>query len=209
MKLLILGASGHTGTLVVQQALAAGHAVTAFVRDPARLKISDSRLRVVTGDARNTADLEQALVGQDAVISTLGTRKLSDDLITASSHALSEAMKKTGIRRLVVMTTFLHSEHFRQNAITRLLRQLMKGVLGDKITGEQEITQADLDWTIAHATALRGGPATGQYRIGTFEVTVGDSIARADVATALIEIVAEPQYIRQSVVLTTKKETTS
>ena len=51
MKLTIFGASGVTGTFLAEQALAAGHQVTAVVRDPARLSVAGSpRLRVVTAD---------------------------------------------------------------------------------------------------------------------------------------------------------------
>jgi putative NADH-flavin reductase len=72
MKLLVLGASGKTGSEVVRQALDAGHEVTAFVRDRAKLSITDAGLRVSTGDAMSFDDLRSALQGQDAVISTLG-----------------------------------------------------------------------------------------------------------------------------------------
>jgi putative NADH-flavin reductase len=72
VRLLVVGASGRTGRLVVEQALGHGHEVTAFVRDPARLAISHERLRVVTGDATAPETFGPALEGQDAVVSILG-----------------------------------------------------------------------------------------------------------------------------------------
>src|SRR5664279_3212065 len=72
MRVLVIGASGKTGHEVVRQALAVGHEVTAFVRDPSRLQVRDPRLTVVRGDARSVDDLRRALAGQDAVISTVG-----------------------------------------------------------------------------------------------------------------------------------------
>ncbi|TMD53495.1 MAG: hypothetical protein E6I85_08270 [Chloroflexi bacterium] len=51
MKLVVLGATGRTGRLVVEQALAAGHTVTALVRSPEKLATSSSNLRVVAGQA--------------------------------------------------------------------------------------------------------------------------------------------------------------
>ena len=72
MKLLVLGASGKTGSEVVRQALDAGHEVTAFVRDRAKLSITDAGLRVSTSDAVSFDELRAALQGQEAVISTLG-----------------------------------------------------------------------------------------------------------------------------------------
>ena len=71
MNILILGASGKTGRQVLDRAVDAGNTVTAFVRDPQKLDRND--VAVATGDARNVDDLREALRGQDAVISTLGT----------------------------------------------------------------------------------------------------------------------------------------
>ena len=81
MKVLVLGASGKTGAEVVRQGMAAGHEMTAFVRDPSRLKASSPHLVVKVGDARNVADVARALEGQEAVISTLGSNKAVDALI--------------------------------------------------------------------------------------------------------------------------------
>lgn len=50
-NVIVFGASGATGRLVVESALRAGHTVTAFVRDPGRLTEAQSRARVVEGDA--------------------------------------------------------------------------------------------------------------------------------------------------------------
>src|SRR3954454_3634767 len=106
MKLLVLGASGKTGSEVVKQALDAGHEVTAFVRDRAKLSITDAGLRVSTGDAMSFDDLRPALQGQDAVISTLGASKSSEKLIASSTEALIKAMHETGVRRVVMMSSF-------------------------------------------------------------------------------------------------------
>ena len=50
MKLLIFGASGATGRVLVSAALAKGHAVTAFVRTPSKLAVSHENLTVIVGD---------------------------------------------------------------------------------------------------------------------------------------------------------------
>jgi len=47
MQLTIFGASGKTGRHLAWQALAAGHHLTAVVRDPARLPVRHERLAVV------------------------------------------------------------------------------------------------------------------------------------------------------------------
>ena len=72
MKVVVFGASGKTGVHVVEQALAAGHDVTAFVRTPAKLTIQHPNLSVFQGDVMNAEQVDQAIAGQDAVISALG-----------------------------------------------------------------------------------------------------------------------------------------
>ena len=106
MKIVILGAAGKTGTHLVNQAVGAGHAVTAFVRSTDELSAPASSLRIETGDARSTKDLTTALTGQDAVISSLGSNKPGDDLIVTSTKALIDAMKTTGVRRVIMMSSF-------------------------------------------------------------------------------------------------------
>src|ERR1700738_2217365 len=98
MNLLILGATGRTGRLVVEQALAAGHTVTALVRSPEKLTIRNSNLRVVAGRATDPEDVARALANADAVLSTLGG---GGSVIADSTGAMVEAAHKTGVRRVI------------------------------------------------------------------------------------------------------------
>ena len=72
MNVAVFGATGRTGRLVVGKALDAGHRVTAFARDPSKLGASDERLRVVEGDVYDRVRVEEAVAGQDAVVSAVG-----------------------------------------------------------------------------------------------------------------------------------------
>ena len=74
MKLLVFGATGGTGRRLVQQALEQGHVVTAFARDPKKVRLAHDNLRVVRGDILSQASVDAAVAGQDAVLSALGTR---------------------------------------------------------------------------------------------------------------------------------------
>ena len=74
MNLTVLGATGPTGTQLVEQALAAGHHVTALARSPEKLTITNPNLHVVQGDATDRAAVSQAMKRADAVISTLGAK---------------------------------------------------------------------------------------------------------------------------------------
>jgi putative NADH-flavin reductase len=74
MKLLVFGATGGTGGQLVEQALQQGHVVTAFARDPTKIRLTHDDLRVVRGDILQPDSIETAMVGQDAVVSALGVR---------------------------------------------------------------------------------------------------------------------------------------
>ena len=74
MKLLVFGASGGTGRRLVQQALQQGHVVTAFARDPSKIRLAHENLRVVRGDILQPDSVESAVAGQEAVLSALGIR---------------------------------------------------------------------------------------------------------------------------------------
>ncbi len=74
MNVLIFGATGGTGRALVEQALAQGHIVTAFARDPSKVRTKHPNLRAVQGDILNSASVEAAARGQDVVLSALGIR---------------------------------------------------------------------------------------------------------------------------------------
>src|SRR5438093_10326483 len=106
MNLLVLGATGGTGRLVVDQALAAGHTVTALVRSPEKLATATSQpnLRVVTGSATDPKSVAGAMKGADAVISTLGG---GGSVIADPTTAIVAAAHESGVRRVVVLSSCL------------------------------------------------------------------------------------------------------
>jgi putative NADH-flavin reductase len=201
MKVLVLGASGKTGAEVVRQGMAAGHEITAFVRDPSRLKASDPRLAVKVGDARNVADVAQALEGQEAVISTLGSNKAADALIARSTEALLETAGKSGPRRLVMLSV---ARNYKPTLFIKLMARIMAGVVADRWAGEDSLKNSNLDWTIVYAAKLTDGPKAGRVRIvGAGEtVTFRSTISRADVAEFLLARLTDSEAIGKAFVVT-------
>lgn len=77
MTILVVGATGATGRLLVEQLIARGHAVRAVVRSPGRLPevlMSHDRLSIIRAGILDLSDAEMAQVvsGCDAVASCLG-----------------------------------------------------------------------------------------------------------------------------------------
>ena len=71
MKIFLLGAAGNAGQGILRAALARGHAVTAMVRDEAKLPISPN-LRVTRGIVDKSPDLARVMAGHDVVINAAG-----------------------------------------------------------------------------------------------------------------------------------------
>lgn len=201
MNLLVLGATGRTGRLVVEQALAAGHAVTAIVRSPEKLTLANPNLRLVTGQATDKSALARALKGVDAVISTLGGK---GSVIADSTQAIVEAAHAAGVSRVVVLSSWL-VERDRMDAVTRLLTGIAMGsLIKDKSAGEQVLQGSDLEWTIVYASVLTDGPATGSAAVLPEKAnrSMSQRISRADVAAWMVQAATSDQYSRRSVGIT-------
>lgn len=107
MKLVVFGANGPTGQLLTKQALAAGHVVTAVTRHPELFPLHHERLQVMRGDVFEYEVVEQAVAGQDAVLSSLGvpySRKPITVYSRGTAHMV-QAMNHHGVRRLICVSS--------------------------------------------------------------------------------------------------------
>ena len=201
MNLTILGATGATGTILVERALAAGHHVTALARTPQKLTTTHPNRRAIAGDATDGAAVARALEGADAVISALGATKGA--LMADATRAIVAGAGRHGVKRVVVLSSFAVQRE-RLGGVAKLMTGLMMGaMIKDKAAGEDLLRASGLDWTIVYATLLGGGPATGATVVPD-GATLGMSqkIARADVAAFLLDTATGDQYRRASVTIT-------
>jgi putative NADH-flavin reductase len=203
MQLTIFGATGRTGLPLVEQALAAGHTVTAFVRDPAKLTLTHAQLRSVAGDVRDPVAVSEAVAGADAVISALGHTKQSPaDLQTVATRNIIAAMQQHGVRRLVSLTgggvrAPQDQPKLFDHAIRFALATISGKVLRDAVAHAELITASDLDWVIVRGPMLIDGPYTGNYRVGWVGLDAKPQIARADVADFMLKQATNPTHLRQ------------
>lgn len=202
MKVLILGATGHTGALVVDDARAAGHDVTVLVRDPSRLSSGDG-ITVIAGDATSEADLAAALQGQDAVISALGASGLKTELFSSFATALVPAAHGAGVSRAVVLSNFGAGETIKQATFGQKLiyNSAMKGLLADKTKADSILAASDLDWTLAYAVTLSNGPAVGITPTATLVAKGNPKVSRADVADFLVDSLTDSSWSRRTAIL--------
>ena len=206
MKVLVLGATGGTGRLIVRDALAKGHVVKALVRSKAAADLPGAEL--IEGDARDGAALQRALEGSDAVVSALGTGMGFSEvtLLTVATRALVSAMKHTGVRRLVCISALGVGDSKGHGGFVfdRLFQPLLLShAYKDKESQEATIRASALDWVVVRPTQLTNHPARGSVRALT-ELTGfhGGKIARADVAKFVVEQLTTDTWLRQTPVVT-------
>jgi len=208
MKLTIFGATGATGTSLVQQALTAGHDVTAVVRDPARLAIpARHRLRAVTADVLDAAAISPAVDGADAVISAVGPGTGASTLRQNSTRSIIQAMQKTGTRRLLIVSGSIVADEgdspFMRYVLKPLVRRtFLRHVCADMRGAEDEIHASNLDWTIMRPPSLTGKAARGTYRTATDRnLPHGFSISRADLAACMLTLPDKPASVHRHVAI--------
>ncbi|MDO8916025.1 MAG: NAD(P)H-binding protein [Coriobacteriia bacterium] len=203
MRLLVVGASGRTGRLLVAQALGHGHDVTAFVRDANDIT-SGERLAVAAGDAADPAALAFAVEGQDAVISVLAPRRGEPASIYADGTAnLVRAMTTRGVDRLVVASAAGLGGHKSELPLPYQALLLLPRLQRDYEAMEPmegEVMLSDLEWTIVRAAVLSNKQQTGHYRVVEGPVVPkGLRISRADLAALLLKIAETGRYGRRVV----------
>jgi putative NADH-flavin reductase len=204
VKLLVVGASGRTGRLVVEQALGHGHEVTAFIRDSARFAMSHERLRVVVGDATAPATFAPALEGQDAVVSILGASHGSPPAVLADGAAnLVRAMTARGIMRLVIVSAAGVGGHTGELPLVARafsLMPAMRAIHEAQEAMEGEVMLSALDWTIVRAATLTNKERTGHYRVVEGPIVPGGKrIARGDLAAFVLKVAETGRYPRKIV----------
>ena len=203
MKIVVFGASRGAGLQVVKQALEAGHIVTAFVRSPEKFEVRHANLIVFKGDAMDASAVENAIIGQDSVISALGpTRPPILHMMETSAKNIVTGMKKHGVRRLISTTGAgvrqpEDEPKFIDNFIGFLLNILAKDVVLDSAENVQVIRASDLDWTVVRFPRLMDGEHTGKYRVGFVGKDSGTQLSRADAADFILKELAEKKWLRK------------
>lgn len=224
MNVLVVGSTGGSGRAAVAHLLAAGHEVTAFSRSGARPDIPFERLRVFAGDAMNPDHVERAVRGHDAVVVTLGIREnplrvrlrgpvgTPIDVRSAGTRNVIAAMRKHGVRRLVVQTTHgVGESRDRLGLVDRLFFALLLAPqIADTERQEAEVRASELDWVLVqpvHLTDEDDGEAIPF--VSTSGETGGMRVSRHCVGRVLAEAVTNDAYLRRSVAVSAPERTLS
>jgi len=191
LRIAVIGSTGRTGRLVLDEGLRRGHAMTAFTRRPEELAAVRGLAAVVSGDGRNLADVRRAVHGQDVVISIVSSEGLGPTTVVSEVvRAALAAMREAGVRRLVVVSVSA-IEGSRPWFFIQLVRWILRKPYADFARMEALVRSSGLDWTIVRPPRLTNGPATGRVRsvAGVKELRHGPyTISRADLAATLVDL---------------------
>ncbi|MFE4605154.1 NAD(P)-dependent oxidoreductase [Kitasatospora indigofera] len=204
MRLALFGATGGTGARLLAQALAAGHQVTAVVRDPARVAhpaptgpgsagASDA-LTLVPGDVLDPGAWAHALAGQDAVLSCLGStdRRHPTTVYSQGTRNILGAMRGAGVGRLLCLSSagleIAPGTPLPQRLVTRLVVQrLYRHGYADMARMEALVKESDIAWTVVRPPMLTDGPLRRRYRTAVDgPLADGKPLSRADLADYLL-----------------------
>jgi len=207
VKVTVLGATGRTGQRLVRHALEAGHEVTAFTRHSSHLDIEHENMHVVHGDVQNVGDVEEAVRGQDALVSGLGpTPSSAEDVMTTRANHVVKAMQKNGVDQVVWSTgAGIEAEGDEPSPFTRAVRLLLDllspAVYEDAKRTFEVIHDSGLAWTVVRVPRLKEGPPEGGYR-PTLKPPGFQAISRADVAEFTIERLDGDGFVLRAPMLT-------
>jgi uncharacterized protein YbjT (DUF2867 family) len=213
-NILLLGATGRTGRLVIDEALSQGHQVVALVRRPSALA-PRAGLTVVGGDPASGADVQRALAGCNAVISTLNNNRTSDSpfakpvspagFMTGVMRHVVAAMQAQGVRRLAVPSAAGAGDSFSHMPwVFRVLvrKTNLSHTYRDHDDQERVVMGSGLAWTVARPVGLHNAAPKGSLVKSTHnQPKPGMRIARSTVARFLVGCLADPSAIETAPVL--------
>ena len=217
-KILVVGATGGSGRATVEALLAAGHEVTAFSRHADQLQGMTGRLKTVNGDATNPGDVDAVVVGQDAVIVTLGISEnpLSVrlfgrfggtstplDVRSTGTRNVVSAMKRHGVRKLIVQSSYGTGEtRDKLRLVDRALFEvLLKPQIRDTELQEGVVRESELDWVLAQPVHLTDRSTEDPPFTSLDGETRRMDVSRSQVARFLAAAAQTPEYIGRSVAL--------
>ena len=206
MKVLVLGATGAIGKVIVERALDRSHEITAFVRDARKVTGEQPNVRVEVGNVLDQNALNRVMGGHDAVILAVGPghNKVST-LRTEAARITVNAMTKAGVKRLIALSGL-------GAGVTRkamgfmfdnvLARTTLKGLLEDQNGMEAEIRKSKLDWVVVRpGEVIADAPMSRKWVLSLDGTDLTHKIGRQDLALFMLDQLDSEEFVRKPVAI--------
>jgi putative NADH-flavin reductase len=206
MNILIIGATGGTGKELVKQSLERNYTVTALVRKPDKIKISNKRLTIAKGDVLNPDSLSSVIKNQDVVVCALGHKRwfYPNKILSQGTQNIVNEMEENNVKRFICETSLGVGNSFGRLGLYYTLFTIpfvLPFYYWDKGKQEKIIRNSSLDWTIVRPGILTNGKERGKYRhgekVGNFLWSV--RISRADTSDFLLNQITDDTYLKKAV----------
>lgn len=198
MRLTVFGATGRLGLEIVRAAHDRGHRVTAYSRR------SNPSARVnaewVTGEVGDV------IQNADAVLIAFGPRVPSEAPFCAGETGkILDGMRRHGVDRILCVTGAMVGDYPANR--TWFFQRLASWIQGrypalmeDRARQEMMVRSSGMKWTVFKPPRLTTGAPRGKVTVGP-SVRVGllSSIARADLAGAMVDEAGQGRWIGQCV----------
>ena len=205
-NVVLIGARGFVGNAILNELLSRGHKVTAVVRNPEKINVSNSNLEIVKTDIADTNAMVGICKGKEAIISAYNPGWTNPDIYeeTLRNYPLIlEAAKRSGAKRLLCVggagTLFCAPG----------LRVVDSGAIPDAIMGGVKslgefylntlMNEKDIDWIFfSPAGTLEPGKRTGKFRLGKDDLIIDENgishISVEDYAVAMVDELENPKH---------------
>jgi putative NADH-flavin reductase len=211
MKIALIGATGFVGSAILKEALSRGIRITAILRHPEKLSVTDKNLQAVRGDVKDTEKLAELLKGNDAVVSAYNPGWSNPDIYNEflkGSQSIQAAVRKSGIKRLITVGG-AGSSYIAPNLqlidTPEFPAEWKAGALAARDYLNILKKEDQLDWTfVTPAIEMHRGTSgtrKGVYRTGlenpVFDENKRSVISVEDLAVAIVDELEKPRHIRQ------------
>lgn len=188
MRVVVLGTTGRTGSIVADLALDQGTDVVALLRHEPEPPL-DARVAVTVLDLRDQDAIAPELAGADAVVSAIGpVAGVTVTEVSESTQAVVDAMTRAGVRRIVAAA---NGKVFTDDEVTGEYAN----VAAEHRRDAAILAASGLEWTIVAAPFLTDDPATGDVGTVVDGKGPGRSLTRADFAAVLLEALDRPEWV--------------
>lgn len=210
MKFLILGASGRTGQLILEKALARGHEITALVRNPDAVKVR-AGLTVLKGTPTDEATLTSAAKDTDAILVALNNPR-SSDMPWAKPLTTEKILTKVaqniialGGKRVVSLSAAGVGDSFDDAPwIMRfMIRRTNLGfAYADHNSVEEAYRKSDARWTLVRAMGLSNGDKEKPLIVGTAKTPKpGMMVRRSAIADFMLDCAEKDIHVHETPVV--------
>lgn len=199
MKVVLFGATGRTGRLLLEGAVQRGWTVTAAVREPGKLEPVPPGVEVVRIEARDGESIARAIAGQEVVLSALGGEGLSrSDVLATAMRYIVAGMNAHGVQRIVwIASAGIDGEI--PGPFGWLVQFILRHVLADHRGAVEQLRASSLAWTVLRPMGLTDGPLTRNVRLALEGIPPGGrNVSRADVAHVVLEATAHASHVREA-----------